>query len=133
MNPETRINIIKYAAYIAAFHIIVVCLFMSVPIFCSSPDSPKVFSLTFPMTTVQQMERLNVSALMVGNIIKNGTKIDARQSSRSIYICNDTNIGVVLDQITGMVTNVSSNVCAYDFQRRVDADQKRARIRRRTT
>ncbi len=95
--------------------------------FCS--DTSRFFSLHIPMSTIKQMEKINVSPLMVSNIIQNGVRLKGTSEYQFLYVCNEKNIGIVVNEITGQVTNIIPKICAHDFQTKRDIAAKKIRIR----
>lgn len=94
-----------------------------------SEDTAKLSSLSIPMTTIKQMEKMNISPMMISRIIKTGVKLKSSMQNRFMYVCNETSVGIVVDDVSGQVVNIVSKICVDDFQKRQDADDKKKRIR----
>jgi len=120
-------SLIKIIAAVAALHIIIIGLFCSTPMFCS--DISRLTSLSFPMTTIRQMNQLNVSTLTVANIIRQGNKLTLDRPTRSLYMCNVSGIGIAVDEITEQVVAVMKEPQAYEMLTKIDADIMRKRAK----
>ncbi len=107
--------------------ILLILLMCCSPIMASSlEDKPKIFSLTFPMTTIDQMKKYDLSPVAVGDIVRNGTRLKGRTPNRYLYVHDK--VGVVVDFITGHVINIVPSMCLHEFQKRQDAKIKKDRM-----
>jgi len=120
-------SIVKIAILTVILHFIIVAMFVSTPLFGSNmPDNQ--LAIVIPMSTTHQMAKMNLSPLAVSNILRNGTKLSSHMQHRFLYICNETQIGVVHDEVSGMVVNIIPKICAYEFQKQQDAANKKKRV-----
>lgn len=107
-----------------------IIMFLLVNVTVIASDPARFDSLVFPMTTIKQMKKLNLAPITLSRIIQNGTRIKSCNGYKCVYVCNVTEIGVVVDESTGNVINIVQKICAYEFQKQKDAAEKRKRIRK---
>lgn len=103
---------------------IITGLFFATPLLCSE------IPITYDTATLLQMNRLNMNAMHVSQIIRNGTRIALGDPNKAIYVCKNTGNAIAINESTQLIVSVMNESNAYQYLAHMDSEISKKRIRR---
>lgn len=85
-------------------------------------------SLMFPTSTIKQMDKHNISPVMISNAIQNGHRITGKQKYLSVYVCTQSMLGVLVHELTGKVGAIIPKMNVDEYWRHRDAHDRKKMI-----